>query len=88
MSAQGVRRGKAATKQSFGCCTLRPDLDDPTHRRIAVANADEHPCKRRLMANKRSSSHASGTSGVPPAPDVGGTPREGLRLTRMRRWHR
>ena len=25
-------------------------MDDPTHRRIAVANADEHPCKRRLMA--------------------------------------
>ena len=25
-------------------------MDDPTHRRIAVANADEHPCKRRLLA--------------------------------------
>ncbi len=33
-----------------------------------------------LLANKRSSSHAAGTSGVPPASDVGGTPGECLKL--------
>ncbi len=54
-----------------------------TRRRMTSVNFLvhlRHERARRFMARKRSSSHASGTSGVPPAPDVGGTPREGLKL--------
>ncbi len=43
-----------------------------------------HALRVRLLATPRPSGRAQSRSGVPPAPDVGGTPREGLRLTRRR----
>jgi len=43
-------QSKAATKQSFGCCTPRPDLDNRPVAAPPVARTDEHPGKRRLLA--------------------------------------
>ncbi len=37
-----------------------------------------------FLANKRSSDHVYFTPGIPPGPDVGCTPGEGLKLTRKR----
>ncbi len=46
--------------------------------------ADKKALECLSLAMKRSSSHVRGASGLPPAPDVGGTPGERLSLTRSR----